>query len=884
VLTVAPLASGQARYYLSLTASSYYTDAPEPDGYWYGPGAEEFGLSGLVQDDHLTRLCEGFDPHDPDKGLVRNAGVKDGPRARKHGDDLCFSAPKSVSVAWALATPEMQQAIQKAMHRAVKDALDYIQETCGWARVGAQGQRLARIPLVMALFEHCSSRLGDPQLHVHAVIANIARHSRDHCTAIDSIHFYHHMMAGGALFRASLAQGMRDLGFDVERDGFSFRLKGFHEALCERFSQRRAEIVDAILKRAGGDKTFSEVDAREVLRAASGRTAELINLETRRGKQEYTRAELFPVWQAIARSMGIEEHYVSRLVNSPRSLGPGEKAFVKEELFKETLEKLGEEYSHFSEKDIVRRTAEEAQGKGLNAREVRELVHHKIGTQEVLRLGDLVTERKHQDKTAYRERSEERFTTEDILKREGLMLGSVERMAKKSSMVRRDLVEWAIAQTSKTLAAKGHTLTDEQKDATRHLTAGPGLIACMTGKAGTGKSTTLEACRLAWERAGFTVLGCALAGVAKDGLHRSSGIKSDTLAMTLINLENGRLRLSPRHVIVLDEAGMVATKPLARLIAHIEKAGAKLVLVGDAAQLQAIGAGGGFRSIAERVGQKILTHIIRQREEWRRDTVEKFSRGEAREALIAYVANNQLHVTRTRDEAISKLVGAWRDSGGVEKPKDVLLLASTNHEVSTINRQCQMVRFVANQLREASLRIGEEVIHEGDRVLLTRRSKPLGVENGFKGELVRIFDGPCPKLVIRLDLDDREVTLSVKDYGARHIQLGYASTTHKAQGQTVEHCDVLMGGHMTDLHMGYVQASRSRESTRLFVDQAHAGPELRDAIRSLSRDCSKDLATDILDGTREAMRLRAQAEAQQRAADAQRTQEPRHERTLGISL
>ena len=154
----------------------------------------------------------------------------------------------------------------------------------------------------------------------------------------------------------------------------------------------------------------------------------------------------------------------------------------------------------------------------------------------------------------------------------------------------------------------------------------------MTGKAGTGKSTTLDTCRLAWEMAGKKVIGCALAGVADDEIRRSSGIESDTLARTLLRLEHGRLTLTPNHVVVLDEAGMVATKPMAELVRHVEHAGAKLVLIGDADQLQAIGAGGPFRSTAERGGQCELTQIRRQREQWRRQAVEHFSRSEAREA------------------------------------------------------------------------------------------------------------------------------------------------------------------------------------------------------------------------------------------------------------
>src|SRR4051812_21639468 len=103
MLTIAPLASGQAGYYLSLTATSYYTEAPEPMGYWYGEGATEFGLAGDVRPEDLVQLCRGYDPKDPSKH-VRNAEVDDPEKnknqgvPRKHGDDLCFSAPKSVSV------------------------------------------------------------------------------------------------------------------------------------------------------------------------------------------------------------------------------------------------------------------------------------------------------------------------------------------------------------------------------------------------------------------------------------------------------------------------------------------------------------------------------------------------------------------------------------------------------------------------------------------------------------------------------------------------------------------------------------------------------------------------------------------------------------------
>lgn len=180
MLTIAPLAAGGlnggSRYYLALagSATGYFVKdrALEPAGYWYGHGAKEFGLSGEVTAEPLTRMCEGYDP-ETGKPVIRNAGVTEGPKARRHGFDLCFSAPKSVSVAWALASEELREEISKVMHRAVRDALDFIAEYAGVARVGKDGKQLVNAPLTFAVFEHSTRRRGDPDLHVHAVCPNM---------------------------------------------------------------------------------------------------------------------------------------------------------------------------------------------------------------------------------------------------------------------------------------------------------------------------------------------------------------------------------------------------------------------------------------------------------------------------------------------------------------------------------------------------------------------------------------------------------------------------------------------------------------------------------------------------------------------------------------
>ena len=860
MMTVAPLASGGAGYYLSLanSATGYYVDAKgvEPAGRWYGAGAAEFGLSGVVIAEALNHLCEGRSPAEPGKYQVRNAGTE----KRAHGSDLCYSAPKSVSVAWAMASPELRAAIEAATHRAVRDALDYIQDTCGFARVGAQGQVLKAVPLTFALFEHSSSRNGDVQLHVHVVTPNLALHSepKKRVTAIAPGGFYDHQMSGGAIFRSSLAAALVELGFEIERDKSAFRIVGVSEELCETVSTRRAEIISVIKERCKLLGKFAGLDEAEILESTRGRMAEIINLETRRAKRELSRAEVFAATKAIADELGLPEHFIDDLVAPKQKLTAPQKERILEEIWQTGINKLSDRHSHWNERDLIRVIAEEAQDKGINGREIRELVANRLANEELIRVGVLVTAEKSESRQVWRDAVEERFTTKEILLQEGEMLTAVDRLDEAGTGVDPRTVQNVIELTRERLAKDGHSLSVEQARAIEVLTGGE-RIACLQGLAGTTKSTILGACRVAWELSGKTVLGTAIAGNAADSLAESSGIKSDTLAMMLMRLKHDKLRLTPNHIIALDEAGMVPTRLMAELVAHVVNSGAKLVQAGDRGQIQAIEAGGPFGSICQRIkAVSTLTEIHRQREPWRKETVEQFSRGDAKEALVSYLAHKQLHMTLSRDDALMKVVELWRGHDGHRKEtgRDVFIVTPLNCEVRAINRLCQQVRLDHHELGEAFLKVGGERIHEKERIVLTKKDRNLNIENGFRGEVVSV-DVPANKLTVRLEKDGREISIRVDAYGADHIKLGYATNVHLSQGSTRETVIVLLGGHMMDKQLTYVAASRSKGVTHLVADHAEVGkdPALKDAIRTLaramSRDRSKDLAMDRLDQTRE---------------------------------
>ncbi len=212
-------------------------------------------------------------------------------------------------------------------------------------------------------------------------------------------------------------------------------------------------------------------------------------------------------------------------------------------------------------------------------------------------------------------RGEDRFTTREMIEAEQRLHRAAELMAERERHEVRDADrEAALARAE----ARGLVLSGEQADALAHVTDGRDL-GVVVGHAGTGKSAMLGVAREAWEAAGYEVRGVALSGIAAENLESGSGIASRTIASMEHGWHQGRDLLTTRDVLVIDEAGMVGTRQLERVLSHAAEAGAKVVLVGDPQQLQAIEAGAAFRSIHERHGGAEIGEVRRQREDWQRD-------------------------------------------------------------------------------------------------------------------------------------------------------------------------------------------------------------------------------------------------------------------------
>ncbi|QIB38295.1 Ti-type conjugative transfer relaxase TraA [Rhizobium oryzihabitans] len=433
------------------------------------------------------------------------------------------------------------------------------------------------------------------------------------------------------------------------------------------------------------------------------------------------------------------------------------------------------------------------------------------------------------------DRGEDRFTTRDMIEAEQRLHRAAELMAEREHDEVNDADrEAALARAEQ----RGLVLSGEQADALSHVTDGCDL-GIVVGYAGTGKSAMLGVAREAWEAAGYEVRGVALSGIAAENLESGSGISSRTIASMEHGWANGRDMLTSRDVLVIDEAGMVGTRQMERVLSHAAEAGAKVVLVGDPQQLQSIEAGAAFRSIHERHGGVEIHEVRRQREDWQRDATRDLATGRIGDAISAYDRHDMMHESQTREQARDDLIDRWDRDRQAAPDANRIILTHTNAEVRELNEAARDRMRDAGDLGEdvrMTVERGERSFATGDRVMFLQNERGLGVKNGTLGTIERVSG---QSMSVRAD-DGRSVSFDLKDYN--RIDHGYAATIHKAQGMTVDRTHVLATPGM-DAHGSYVALSRHRDGMDLHYGRDDFATQDK-LVNTLSRDRAKDMATD----------------------------------------
>jgi len=427
-----------------------------------------------------------------------------------------------------------------------------------------------------------------------------------------------------------------------------------------------------------------------------------------------------------------------------------------------------------------------------------------------------------------------RYSTREMVEIESGMIESAQRMhGAHGHGVDRRHVERAIgrqdAAIQRSAGDASARLSDEQRRAIGHIT-GPERISAVVGFAGAGKSTMLAAAREAWEAEGYRVHGAALSGKAAEGLEESSGIQSRTLASWSRGWENDRHQLGRGDVFVIDEAGMVGSRQLSRFVTEAEARGAKIVLVGDHEQLQAIGAGAPFRAITEEIGHAELSEIRRQRVDWQREASVDFATHRTAEGLAAYRGQGNISFAETGEDTRGQIVRDYLADRDERPEGSRVAMAHRRADVRALNDAIRTELQDRGELARGEdagaltfqTNDGQREFAPGDRIVFLENNRDLGVKNGLLATVERVEEG---RIVAQLDGKGDSISVPMDSYQA--IDHGYATTIHKNQGATVDRAFVMASGTM-DRHLTYVAMTRHRDGAQLYAAQdeftdRHAG-------------------------------------------------------------
>lgn len=774
-MSLKPVSSGQESYYLrevSQGAEEYYTKGGEAPGRWLGALAARVALSGEVDADDLRSVLAGVVPSTGEQIARNNRKVA--------AIDLTLSAAKSVSLLWALGDDTTAACVVRAHEHAVEVALSYLEREAVRARRGKAGAEVIDGDgLIAAAFRHATSRAGDPQLHTHVLVANATYCPNDGVwRALHGKVLYWHARTAGHLYQAELRHGLTaSLGvcWSPTVKGCA-EITGISRDAISEFSRRRTQ-VEREMDRTG-DRS---------IRAA--RRAVVVTRPAKDHDVDYDALRLD--WQRRGALHGLDVGGVQGQPFPARSSArpPAHSNIAVDD--DALAAALTERDGFFDRRHAVMLISNHA-GPAASAHDIEARADRFLAGAHVEAIGVAIT---------------------------GVQYSTVELLA-----IERHLVEQA--SEAHRAGACEHVddameafapLSGEQAAMVRSITTDGAAVSVVIGAAGTGKTYALGVARDLWHAEGFTVIGCALAARAAAGLETSSGIPSCSLDRLLNALDGGRLRLWPDVVVVVDEAAMVGTRKLARLLDYAGPAWSKVVLVGDHHQLPEIEAGGAFAALAHHLGAVTLTENRRQRDPAERAALAELRSGDVGRAVDVLAESSRIHEhetsTAARDSMVDDWLGVVFDDG-----RDAVMLAATRSEVDDLNARARARLIAEGGLDGPSVRVGEREFSVGDWVMTTRNDYERGILNGRRGVvtdvdahgrwLIASFDQGGSALIPNYDIEDGT------------LEHAYAMTVHKAQGIT---CDValVLGAEHLYREAAYTALSRGRLENHLYV----AAPE-----------------------------------------------------------
>ena len=767
--------------------------------------------------------------------------------------DVTLSAPKSVSVLRAMTpgttgtTPNAGagEGVQRAHDRAASGAMELLEQLATRAARGHHGDgqtapRIGTSGFIAAAFDHPTSRALDPQLHTHVVVMNLVHGDDGRWSALDSRTLHRQATTASYLYQHLLrAELTREYGIQwgpIER-GVA-EVAGIPKQVCREFSTRRAQIEAKLAETSTSSDGLAGLKGR-----ARHLAARAACLATRPAKRHVDAETLWAVWHRRGRANGFGPEQAERLLTDSAAQ-PHTPQAIDRELIREIV--LGQD-------GVTRERATFDQGTVL-----RELISAlppgaDIGTAQLLAwTRELLAD----DSVVQLDGNAPRavgpaYTTRGMLAAEDHVLTLATRTAEQPHAA------LTVHQVMPALLTA--KLRPEQRDlALRLLTRGR-PVEVLAGPAGSGKTHGLAAAVSSWTRYRIPVRGTAVAALTAQGLQDATG--ADSVSLTRL-LHHPDKHLPTDGVLLVDEAGMIGTHQLLRLLQAAERRDCKVVLVGDPAQLPEIEAGGAFARLTQQPAALHLDGHGRQADQWERNALLALRGGNPAAALDAYRRHDRLHLHADPDDLKTDLVADYLTARREHSdPWQVAVLAPHRGDVTDLNNRIRSQLLADGALGRRAIKVstpdGPVDYRKGDQVLVTRNHQQLGLLNGTRGTVRTLRrDG----LVVQLT-DGRRVVLDKTWLAGGDLDHGYAMTLHKAQGRTV-HTSLVLGDQTLSQEGGYVGLSRGTNSNHLYLatDDEHALRDCTDAPapatstwdsgpgRALSRRVRHELAHSLMSG------------------------------------
>lgn len=868
MLSSAKIGRSSWRYYqrdVAGGACEYYSEHGDAPGRWHGDGLRYLGLvpGAAVTEAELEALFG--------RAISPVTGTVLGSEWRADavtGYDLTFSAPKSVSALWALGDPDTVRAVEGAHAAAVAAGLDYLQTHAGYSRRGRNGvEQIPSAGFAAALFAHSTSRTGDPQLHTHALVLNKVRCTDQAWRTLDGYEVYHHKKSAGALYQAALRAELTArlvVGFGPVSEHGQAEISGVPEELLTAWSTRTTAID------ADAAPTIAEAETalgRPVTASERARILKTAVLVTRPAKPAHVpEADLRRRWVEQAAELGWDQGTLAAAVVRGRVARVGEG--WQQQVMVEAVSAVGRSKAIWSRADLAVQVAARMPSDpsltgsaAMAAALVEDLTDQALSTdpdprgpgpdpgQPAATTGPAggVVGLGADPAGATARASDARYASTELVAMEARITERVITDGYRHP-------ERLHPAVTDHLADPRLGLSTQQQHAVVSLLAARDLLTVMVAPAGAGKTRTLGAAAGVWAGQRRKVIALGPSARAAAELAAVTATPGRTVASWLIEQDHQHAReqqgdqpdggwrpwlLSGGPVILIDEASMLSTTDLDRVTAHAQRLHARVVLVGDPAQIGAVNAPGGMlEHLATRLGPRVieLSELHRFTHDWEAAATLRLRAGDPM-VIATYLEQGRVHPEASSADAADAVIARWHAAS--EDGADVVMLARSWTDVSALNTLARATAIATGTVTGADLltvatRSASTRGHVQDRswragdILITKRNTPevgIGADRVRNGDRFQVLaaatdpDGdPCGLVVT--DLAGRGTTTLPTAYLARHVEYGWASTIDGAQGATADIAILLARAGLDREHL-YVAMTRGRTENHV-----HTTPEL----------------------------------------------------------